>query len=810
MDKKIEFQAVLDSAEFEKVITRLQQKVKEANMSPGGIAGAQQQNAQRMNQMGIGGGLSQPSMDAYNRAIQSSRRELDQIIKTEAQAQEKLAKSITDRSKELNKLKDSQKEMVKDSKAELDIREQIRRAEQNQFDLREQYIKKNQVLSDAMDARNKTTRSGMGGLVDSYRNGGMGGLAERLGTNRMGLVGGALGGISTALGFGAAAYDQLGRSAFRTQLNTGSAIEGTIGRSMQDMSNPFGQAWSAERLRSMQNAGGQDTITRRNDLLRSGAGVAGLGAAGVMAAGGPLGWIGSGISAAGGLGALFGNERMRALSTSGMLGATGAAVNGTQIGRASGVGNWLQSQGDQQMKQYNSVLAKEFADNFQNALQSEQQSNPLKRLAAQSYGDNFQGYLQSQRGLGLNYGSFHGAGGFRERSINAGFTDQQGMAMSGEILGAGGSTRAARDSVFALQLQRQGMTNAGQMMGSLSGSMGDSQAAQQALIKVLAEGTRLGFDNSAYAEENRKFSQTLTDIVSRTGARGGSDVNAVTGSFGRFAGDRTNQGIEAAKTAYEQYQQISSETTGPRGVMRAAGFMRDQNLSKISMIGKNALMQIREEDFNEQNPVVRAAAREAGLSVDDLRKRVQGVNENSQSRFKKADEARNSVRDYMSGNKIGQMNEEEYQKLPDKMKATLDSLSLYQTTELGDLGTKGNQSRLFGAVNQNTPLSDQTRQAQEDQTRQKYTGSETGREEDKTVANMAESGRLALDSFRQFHTEMIPTVDSIRKFNEAIAGAVTAMKNMSPNNQDSMARALSGALGIRGAEVQPQSGKSGQ
>jgi hypothetical protein len=381
--------------------------------------------------------------------------------------------------------------------------------------------------------------------------------------------------------------------------------------------------------------------------------------------------------------------------------------------------------------------------------------------------------------------------------------------MSNEILGAGGSTRMARNSVFGNQLQRGGITNAGSILGALSGSMGESQASQQAAIKVLAEGTKLGLDDSKFAEENRRFTQTVAQIVAKSGARG-EDVNAVTGGFGRFLGEKTNAGIEGAKSAYEQYQSISSETSGPRGVMRAAGMMRDKDLSKIDIIGKQALMQIREEDFNDQNPVVRNAARQANLTVDELRQRMGKVNEGSQSRFKQADQSRDYIRAYMQKNKISRISEDDYNKMPEDVKAQFDSLSAFQTTELGDLGTKGNAARAVGTVNQNLPMDAATRKAMEDATLKKYTGSDQGREEDKTVQAMAESGRLALDSFRQFHNEMIPTVKNIHDFNEAMSKAVSVMKTMSTKDQDYMSRILGAAVGVRGSETQNQAGKNGQ
>src|SRR6202012_5205941 len=101
---------------------------------------------------------------------------------------------------------------------------------------------------------------------------------------------------------------------------------------------------------------------------------------------------------------------------------------------------------------------------------------------------------------------FHGQGGFRERAINAGFMDTQAMGKSANILGAGGSTRMAQDSVIGLQAQRAyGITNSGSVLGKISSTLGDSESSKKAFVEMIAEGNRRGLDSSQFAEENRKF-----------------------------------------------------------------------------------------------------------------------------------------------------------------------------------------------------------------------------------------------------------------------------------------------------------------
>lgn len=800
------------------------------------IVGSQRQTSDRLQSIGLGGTLSKPTLEAYQKSIQQSRRDMDQIIAAEARNQEKLAKDIAKRADSLKKLRDEQSKMVKDSKEELDIKEKIAKVEENQYKLRENYKARDQALNEAMDARQRMRPQGLDRLSQAYDKGGLMGMMRAGGRMvmqspgaAMNVAGLALGGVGTALNFGANAYEQIGRSPFRTLINTGAAIQGTAGRSIEDMQSAYGQSWMQERMRAMQGAGRMDEISRRSDLTRMAAGSAMMGG-GALAMGGGLGasgtviglpaglvsMVGGGASMAGGAGMIFGNERTRSLATSGLLSAGGGMINNSMIGKATGgmfgLGDFMKGAGDQQMKEYNSILAKEFAQNFQSALEAEQQTNPLKKLAAQTYDQNFQQYLSAQRTLGLNRDTFHGPGGFRERAINAGFTDQMAMDMSNQIMGAGGSTRMGRDSVLGLQMQRgMGLSNAGQILGTLSGGLGSSEATKQATIKILSEGMRLGLDQSEFAEENRKFTQTVAQVVAQSGAATGADFSRVSEGFGKFVGERTGLGLEAAKTAYEQYQQISQTTTGPRGVMRAAGFMGDDVLGKLSTINKQALMKVPESDLNENNPLVQMAAQEAGVTPQEIVARVSKVNQGSVSRFGQADQIRDRLRSRMQ--QIGKTNltAEDISKLPQDMQRDFNQLAAFQTVELGYQGQRETTARALGTINQVGAQTEQERLGKENIIQDKLSSVDrTGRIEDKTVQNLAESSRLALDSFSKFSKEMVPTVDTIRQFNEAMKKSIDAMTKMSPQDQGAFNAIFSKMLGVRGPELQTQSKKNSQ
>lgn len=796
MRKEIEFLTKFDTSEFDRAVEGMQRKLREV-YRPGENTGATRQTAQRLEQIGLGGHLSKPTMDAFNKSMASSRRDMDQIIAKEASGQEKLAKYIAKREEKLKGLKKIQDEMVKGSEQELAVKEKISRMEENLYRQRENYKQRDQVINQGLDAREKLQPKGIAGAVSRYKEGGLNGMFGG-GAGMLRAAGGMMGGIGTALGVGADVNDYFARTALRTKVNTGSAMEGTIGRTIGDMATPYGQAWTGERTKALEDASKIDKSTRLSDKLRFASGSA-LMAGGAAVAGGTagLGAVVGGAAAAGGVYQQFGNSRMRDLSSSAYLKGGGELVNNMTGGHNFGFGNWLKGKGDQQMQAYNSQMAKDFAENFQASLDAEQKTNPLKKLAAQSYGENLSGYLQSQRAMGLDYNSFHGQGGYREKAINAGFTDQMASGMSNEILGAGGSTRMARDSVFGLNMQRNmNMTNSGQVLGTLSSGIGDNASTRQATIKILAEGMRQGLNDSEFTEENRKFTQAAAEIISKSGAATGADFERLSKGFGEFLPEKTTKGLEAAKTAYDEFQEVSSSTTGARGVMRAAGFMKDKNLSKLSTIEKQALMQVPDQDLNENNMLVKGLADKYGIPVSDFKQSVQNVNEGSFSRFKEHDEIRDRLKKKQVDIGRAYTDDKYWKGLDQDSKNDITEMFSYQTTELGYKGQRESVARAQRQVGK--PMEDPTGQGvRESLTEEKLQYKETGKVEDDTVRNMAESSRLVLTSFQTFSKEMIPTVDVIKQFNTAIQGAITSMKTMSTKDQDKMNSSLSEILGVQ-------------
>jgi hypothetical protein len=787
-------------------VAQLQQKLNAAYRSTSNVS-AQGQTADRLSGMGMGGIMSKPTMEAYNRAMQSSRRELDQIIQKEARNQEDFAKNIMKRSNELKKLADQQKQMVKDSETELKIRQQIADKEANIYRQREQWAQKDKSLNQMIDARQQLSPSGIGRLVQAYQGGGgqgggggIGGVMTAGGRmamenpmGAMGIAGGVLSGLGTALNFGAMAHNQIANSPFRGRVNMGSAIEGTMGRSIGDMSNPYGQAWMAERARAAQSASAMMENTRTEDRLRLAGGSALMVGGGLTAASG-IGILPGLGAMAGGAAAMMGNERMRSLTAGRFMQGTGDAINNS-MGGGFGAGNWIKGMGDQQMKEYNSSLAKDFASNFQEQLDAEQKTNPLKKLAAQKYGENWENYLGAQRGMGLGDREFYGEGGFISQAHGAGFTEQQGMGMSSGILGAGGSTRMARDSVFGLQMQRAGLTNASGILGSLSGQMGGSESTKEATIKIMSEAMRIGLDDSKFAEENRQFTQTVAAIVAQSGTKDVGAAAQIAGGFGNFVADNTMGGLKGAAAAYQQYQESSSATAGPQGAMRAAGFMRDPYLADLPMSAKQGLSMLSENELTVDNPQVQAAAYASGKDPQKLIDSIKGVNKNSFSRYGKVDDAMKRLQ--ASGTDPGRRRSaDEMKALTQQQQSDIADVYNFMNADKGNLGQEGNISRAH-AMFSGVYNPDENGIARDAEQRNKLEEKDTGRMADRTNQNLAESEKLVISSIRAFSSELVPTTENVHKFNQAMVSLANQWNKMGDSFQSKYSNSFSSALGVK-------------
>jgi hypothetical protein len=780
--KELQMGIKLDTKEFDRAISDMQKKLREL-YAPSDMMRMQQQTAQRLQGMGMGGIMSAPSQEAYRQSTQQPKRELEKLIRDEALAQERLGKEISKRLELIKELRTQQQSVVKGSEDELKIKQQIARVEENNFRSRELYKQRDVALNQMIDAKEQSKPQGIARLLQAYRGGGIGGVATAAG--RMFTPLGGIGAISaigaaagSALALGSEVYRGFGRAPVGTQVATGKTVGGTIGRQLQDIYSgnaPFEALFAGERAQAAQAALKNYQMARTADQMALGGGLLKSGAVGMGAGaliGAKIGGTAAGIVTLG-LGAPAG-----AAVGAGVGGAIGA-LGGAGVGAMSALGNERQralllSPISKTMDQrYQSILAEQLVNDYESVLEAQKQQNPLKTIAIEEYKQNFRQNLQAQRGMGLGYEGFYGESGLLQQAANAGFTRDLALGMSGDILAAGGSTRVARESTLGLQLQRNfDLTNAGQVLGTLSGGLGGAELTKQATIKILAEGTKLGLDDSKFVEENRRFTQAASEVIARSGARSEVDIDRLSERFSSMLTERTSQGVEAAKNAYERYQQLSTEVTGRKGMMRAAGMLQSAEVGELFRVSggdvvAQALMHIPENQMTEDHPVVRQAARLLNKPPSEVVKGMEKITMGAVSPITEVLTLRKTLQQRQKETGVT-MSRETYGQAPKDMQEMYDQLSTL--ISLPGMGMDIQDPRQLEAFMKRFIAEERpgelgpytTETAIKNKLAREAT--ETGRIEDTTIKDLAESSKVVLDNFRGLKDELVPTAEALEQF----------------------------------------------
>lgn len=493
-------------------------------------------------------------------------------------------------------------------------------------------------------------------------------------------------------------------------------------------------------------------------------------------------------------------------------------------------GNW--SQGFKGVGGFlNNNLKKEFQNTRQNetATEQENQFNAIKNgpergirtAIANRYLQGYQTDLGAQRQLGLSDDQLRGnaygtSGGFYGNIENAGFTDQQGRAAASNIIGAGGSTRSARgNALTSLQAERNlDVTNASQVLGKLSGSIGSDSGSKDAFIKILAEGTRTGLDASQYREENRKFIESAATIVNRSGASSSEGLDQIMSVVGRFfGGDKTTRGIEAGQNAYELYRGKSIEQSGPGGTMRAAGIIKNPILNKLDTFSRAALFNIPIDQLTTDNPLVQNLAENASrsgtpVSPEQIIQEANRVTAASQNKFKSSDTSIQRLKDLKK--KYGLTSAldtsgltKEQQK---EVTSALGAAEKYAVVENPELGK---DFRFAGAYVDAQASGDakQQNKALEDAKKAQLEAGVGGRAGDATNATQAQGDKLFNSLFSSLKEQIVPTKEALNGFANNIKDLVTTLNTSS----DAVARAkaitqLNNFLGVSQAPNQQSAG----
>lgn len=800
MKKSVTFSAKFDTQEFDRSVEQMQKKLKEL-YAPADQIRMQNATGGRMESMGMGGNMSRPGQEAFRQASQQSRREIDQALVKETQQQDRLSKIIDRRAEKLKEMRAQQDTMTKGSQEELAIKEKIARVEENNYRLRETYRARDQAINQTMDARQQLNPKGLEGIMEGYRAGGIrGAAANGVGQlrNAMGgtanMIGGAAGLIGGVAMVGGQVYNQYKNAPISTASSYGTAMQGTLGREASAAysgRSGIEMSFMKEKQQALEMANAGVKGQRANDSIQA--------VTNPLVSAAKYAGIGGVAGAIGGFG----------------FGAVPGAIGGAAFGLGKGIYDSMGSaSGDRLMgmmgsstfqNKYEAGIAKDFSAKYNESLEGLKGQNPFKTLAAEQYQGSYGRNLDFQRQMGFSNDQFHGAGGFRENAINAGFTDDQAMGASGAIMAAGGSTRMSRDSSFALKAGRGlDMTNASGVLGTLSSSMGSSEGSKQAFVKMIAEGNRIGLDSSEFREENRKFMEVTAGAVAKSGSSSLPDIERLVGQMGGFLADKSGRGIEASKNAYEMYNNATSQTSGARGTLRASAMMQDDVIGKMNPMDRAALSNIKGDQLSEDDNRIQYLADKYNTTPKDLVSRALSANKKSlnlTARGDKAQERVTTLRKQLAG--LGPGDEDKRQDLQKQINMGLGEVGVTGTFENAELGSDRKLSDAF-AMGNTSPTGAMKSLTDED-VMKRIEGKNTGRIEDESNSGAAEASRVVLENFRKFKDDLVPAATAVRAFNDQMQRMVEIAKSMPEKDR----AALFGTIGsIYGApQNQTQAGK---
>lgn len=343
-----------------------------------------------------------------------------------------------------------------------------------------------------------------------------------------------------------------------------------------------------------------------------------------------------------------------ALKTLG-LGLGGLAFGGAPGGLAGAAAGLTTGEGnlpDILSGAYSAQLDSKQASRSAQLFQSLKDRDPVKQAMEQRYNSEKQSRLSTQRMLGLDDSEL---GTLIRKGTDDKFGNLETMGAMSEIIGAGGSTMGARSQAnFVNDLKkRMDLTNAGSMLGSLDGASRNTDEGKNALIKILAEGTRLGFDSSGAAEEQRKFVAAATSIVISSGAMGEQNKGKVVEGFANYVVGNKGFQIQAAQSVQSRFNEMSGQGGGFRGAIKAAALNRDEKLKDLSVDDRNYVLNLTETELNSGGIVLEGIASRAGLSLKEFQSRVKGIQDNSFLRTEKGESIKKRMQNLSDSGKKG-------------------------------------------------------------------------------------------------------------------------------------------------------------
>lgn len=791
--KSIEFKAKLDTSDVGPTIENLKKQFEEVSRSVERVK-AQTQTAGRLGQQGYGG-MSVPKPEE----IQKSKRALDTFIKEQSQQQEKLYKLIGEQKEKVEKLQNIKKNMLKDSKEELSIEEKKIAAKEALLRLEDQYQRKDLAINKALDLQTGKLPSAPGAKgISRDEIDAINAETDRItkpkiatmigkGANILGMAAGALAATAEA-------KEWLAGFPMRLEQAKGSAVEGLVGRdisAVQSGNAQFELPWMAERAKAAEMSKQRADSNRTTDLMKGIAGSVLLGIAPIIAATG-AGIPAAAISAGSGI-ALLKNDRSR------------SKIFGNK-------------------EEYEKLLGAEQTKDTLETWEDLKRQDPKKRAAIERLQQRYTQDLQTQRLMGLSYEQFTGTGGFQQRANKAGFNDEMARAMAVQMQGAGGSTRGMRDlSTLGLQAQKGfDLTNVGNILGKISGAAGGGQASEQIFRRLMEESIKAGLDKSEFREEQRKYAEMTSEMLSQSGVKTAEDAEKVLQGFSRYLGEKpTVRELTGARSAYEEAQGFSAETSGRGGAIQFAAMLKHPSLKALGAGGMAGLMEMKDRDLVPSNPYIIAEAAKAGVTPEQLIKDTKdsklekqytelGLDKGKVQNLNKYLTKRGMDKRDLTTEDLNKMKAEAPEQLEEYLKlqeaATYKSeyvdMQKRQGVVRGLLRGQTEEEKpaptFFGKPLPGTPGSEFEK---------KMLGI-TGRPEDEAVAATGVAAQALLENFRNFKEVITPATSALDEFIKKIMAVKTAIEsNQSPT--DAMKKYFQNQP-LKAVDLQTQGGKPKQ
>lgn len=654
MKKTIEFHARLNHQEFDQQIQQLQQKLKNSQFSDANRNAITSNIQQKLAQSGISTGTTNTQVEQQQK---NALRELDRFIKEQYKQATMLNKAIDERARKIDQLRKMEKESLNDETKKLEIQKQMNQLENQKQTLQKQHMQHMQTVNESVNQRNNIRANsvspqsapleGLDRLTNAYRTGGIRGAGRAFTRMSGGLGSLGMGALSVA-GTGVAMADPLIRSMAADQRNytfaQGSAIggisnTGDIYNNNLASTMYYGSERSAALKTSLDKLGKTQFADSYTSPLASVAGIAGKTALGFG--------IGTAVP-------VIGNT----------LGAVGGFAKGVYDVAADprsryAMGAAFGHKGSRQKLE--GMQYSEFVSDFNSTLEAEKNKDPVKRMAEERYQATRERNLQVQRSMGMSDFDMYGTGGMLQSGYGMGFREEDTIGAAQGILGAGGSTRSATaNNVLANQLsKRMNLTNSSQVIGGISRNLGGGVETENATIKVLAEGMRLGLDKSEFAAEQRKFAEMTVSAIQSSGAMSVTGAAEAAASFAAFGGNNTMAGLQGMQAAQGFFDSATSSTGNPRGAIFASKIMSNPELKGLSFDTQKTLSELPDSQITSDSPFIKNAAEEAGKTPEEIVKILKGVKADSVLIRSGSEKLRSKVQKKYSDMKASGMSEEE-------------------------------------------------------------------------------------------------------------------------------------------------------